>query len=699
MEKKYQKRFLNLSKKLVDSFFYVHDASGIFTFVSESITNILGYSEEQFMKHYTEYLTNSEINTNVELYTQKALEGEIQESYEVELYHKDGSIVTLEVTEIPVLDSDQNVIEVEGVGKNITERVIARDKAIQYKQMSDESQRIAHIGTFEYNTSTKEVICSKEFLNIFSIDKIETITLETFFTKILEDFKKIIYNKIDESIDNLNMLFELEYPLVTDKYLKMKWISSSTKTGQVILTGNVQDITREYNYILTIKEQKNEIEHQANHDELTGLQNRTMLFNQLQTTINYANRYKRELAVLFLDLDGFKGVNDSCGHDIGYKVLVIVAKRLKEAIRSHDSVYRLGGDEFVIITYDIDSSVLKTSLGQTILDSFNEPISVDNHTFHLTCSIGVSLYPNDSKSPKDLLQNADVAMYKAKNRGKNRLEFFSSEMTTLAFERLLMISNMKNAIKNDEFTVYYQPQYNCSTQLIIGSEALVRWIHPDFGIVSPMDFIPLAEETGMIMEIGEIVLKKSCLQIVEWHSKGYDPGKVAVNLAGKQILDKELFSKIMAILKETDCKPEWLELEVTEGFIMDDETDISRTNLTKLRKVGITLSIDDFGTGYSSLSYLKKLPIHKLKIDQSFIRDLEDDKDSRAIVKTIIALSKGLDLSIIAEGIETQYQTDFLINEGCILGQGFLFSRPIPQLEFEKILINQKIKGEDWKTF
>jgi diguanylate cyclase (GGDEF)-like protein len=389
-------------------------------------------------------------------------------------------------------------------------------------------------------------------------------------------------------------------------------------------------------------------------------------------------------------LDQFKKINDSLGHHIGDEVLIEVAKRLTNAIREEDTLARLGGDEFTIILKDVKNIQSASTVAQKIIEIIKEPILISSHTLYISSSIGISMYPDDSTNDDNLIKYADAAMYKAKDEGRDNYQFYSSEMTAFAFERVVIESSLKMAIKEEQFEVYFQPQFKATSNKIIGMEALVRWIHPSIGPVSPEKFIPIAEESGLIIEIDNIVMKKAMTQFAKWHSDGLNPGILALNLAMKQLNDKDFIVKLLNTMNITKFKPQWLELEVTEGQVMNNpESSIKKLN--KISTMGIEIAIDDFGTGYSSLSYLKKLPLDKLKIDQSFMREIPYNEDDVAITKAIIALGKSLNLKIMAEGVEKKEQKDFLISNGCDYIQGYYYCKPIPAKDITQML--EEIKG------
>ena len=504
---------------------------------------------------------------------------------------------------------------------------------------------------------------------------------------------RVVQEVRKNSIDGVNMFIHEPYQLkiFDEKYI---WIYDSTTiirdaSGNIThYVGYIHGIDEQMKKELDLKNEKARLDFVAHHDELTSLPNRVLFMDRVEQAIKNHKRENELFAVLFVDLDHFKEINDSFGHDIGDIVLQRSSIRLSSIIRDADTVSRWGGDEFVILLEHIKSSEDIINICEKILEEFKENIIIDNQAFFISLSIGVSIYPNDGNSINALLKNSDAAMYKAKDEGRNNYQFYAKEMTTLAFEKVALETQLRDAIKNNELVAYYQAQIDLKSGALIGAEALVRWQHPSLGLVSPAKFIPLAEETNLIIHLGTWMLEETMKQMVRWREAGLNPVKISVNLAGKQILQKGLVPHIKQLLAHTNCKAEWIELEVTEGFIMKNP-EIAIANLNMLRIMGIEIAIDDFGTGYSSLSYLKKLPITKLKIDQSFVRDLEEDEDDKAIVKSIIALSKGLNLLTIAEGVEKESQKEFLIQEGCDEMQGYLYSRPIPAKEYEETILSK----------
>lgn len=424
--------------------------------------------------------------------------------------------------------------------------------------------------------------------------------------------------------------------------------------------------------------------HMANHDALTGLPNRTLLIDRIEQAMVHAHRSGTKLAVLFLDLDRFKNVNDSLGHAVGDQLLQAVSARLSACLREGDTAARLGGDEFIISLPDVHDASEVTGVLERIQAALSKPFSVSGHQLPAEASIGIALYPDDAASVQTLMRNADTAMYHAKESGRANYQFFGTQMTERVSRRLSVETNLRSALQSAEFVLHYQPLITLSTGGIEGVEALIRWPQRDGRLVSPAEFIPVAEDTGLILPIGEWVLREACTQAKSWQE--WQPGaRVAVNLSARQFRQSDLAEMVEQVLKETGLDPHLLELELTEGILMNQAEETIRT-LARLHEMGVRIAIDDFGTGYSSLSYLKRFPIDKLKIDRSFVKDLSAIADDSAIVNAIIAMAHGLSLSVTAEGVETEEQAAYLRARSCESAQGFYFARPMPASDLTQLL-------------
>jgi len=549
------------------------------------------------------------------------------------------------------------------------------------------------IGIWDWDLITNHVYFSDSWLNMLGFKKNElSYTMKSWRRQIHPDDLKKTMQYFKKTIRNNE-----EYAQGTHRLKKKDgsyiWILFNTrmffdnKNKAIRILGTHIDITKEKTMQEELTKQKDILRYQAHHDALTNLPNRTLFQDRLEQGIAQCKRNSDKLALFFIDLDHFKEINDSLGHEVGDKILVEVSKRISCVIRDEDTLARLGGDEFTVIMKNLKEAQNASLSAQKIIESLNEPIEIDDHILYVSCSIGISLFPNDGESSQNLLKYADAAMYKAKDEGRSNFQFYSSEMTEMAFERVVMEASLREALKNKEFVVYYQPQVDAKNNKIIGMEALVRWNHPTMGLVSPAKFIPLAEVTGLIVQLDQYVMQNSITQFIKWYKDGLNPGVLSINLSVKQLEQDTCISTLKMMLKNLACKSEWLELEVTEGQIMKNPEDAIIT-LTEISKLGINLSIDDFGTGYSSLSYLKKFPISKLKIDQSFVRDLPNDEEDSAITKAVIALGNSLNLTLIAEGVETKEQRDFLLENGCNNIQGYFYAKPMPANEMKIFIQN-----------
>ena len=426
-----------------------------------------------------------------------------------------------------------------------------------------------------------------------------------------------------------------------------------------------------------IKEAQNQINFLAHHDALTQLPNRALFHERFSHALMHAKREEVSLALLFIDLDRFKTVNDTLGHPVGDQVLLEVSRRMSQVIRASDTLARLSGDEFVLLLEEETSAQHVGVVANKLMQLFSQAMHIGEHELVVTASIGICLYPNDGDDPDVLIRHADRAMYEAKQQGRNTYRFFTKALSEGAFERLMMENHLRHALKRGELTLHYQPQVDLETLQLQGVEALVRWQHPEQGMIPPGLFIPLAEEIGIIGDIGAWVLHTACQQISAWDREGFIVPRIAVNLSVQQINREGLIQLVTDELGNSDLLPERLELEVTESMLMRDP-DLSRAILSELKGLGVKFAIDDFGTGYSSLAYLKLLPLDRLKIDQSFVQDIGRDDNDEAIVKAIIALSENLGLEAVAEGVEEEGQAQFLKSEGGRSAQGYLFSRPLP---------------------
>ncbi|WP_394139797.1 EAL domain-containing protein [Cytobacillus oceanisediminis] len=452
-----------------------------------------------------------------------------------------------------------------------------------------------------------------------------------------------------------------------------------------IVACTIRDISKNKDY-------QKKIEYMAYHDSLTELPNRRSFNDRLSVMLNHAKRTNQPLVMMYLDMDRFKYINDSLGHIVGDKILQKIAGRLKAGVRTDDFAARIGGDEFNIILPETNREQA-LELAESILHSLNQPFYIDNYELYITACIGISVFPYDGEDTLSLMKNADAALYRAKEQGKNLYKVFHSGMNIQSYKAFIMQNDLRKAIERNEFQLVYQPRINIESDIVTGAEALLRWYHPTWGTISPEEFIPLAEESGQIAEIGEWVLRSACKQLKTWHNAGLQSMRMAVNFSAQQFLQKDLIQSIEGILSETDVNPNMLEIEITESVIIGNESNVAQA-LNQLRNMGISISIDDFGTGYSSLNYLRSFPVNTLKIDKSFIRDVtENPSASQALVSTIISLAHHLNMTVCAEGVETEAQLNMLRKFKCEEIQGYLFSPPVGPEKFEAFLLQNEEKN------
>ena len=581
-------------------------------------------------------------------------------------------------------------------------RYLLRARSIyQALRVSEErlsqAQAIASIGNWEWNIITNELHWSSEIYRIFGYKQEEfTANFDTFMESVHREDRGIVDRAIREALDQ-NKPYSIDHRIVLPdgkvRVVHEQALVDIDQEGKPhSMHGTVQDITERV-------EAEEKIRELAFFDNLTGLPNRLLFQEHANMALHVARRNKTKFALIYLNLDRFKRFNDTLGYDAGDRILVAISDRLRQSIRESDivssaserpgqggiSLARMGGDEFTILLNDMNETVHVGHMVRRLLDELACPLIVDERELVLTGSIGIATYPADGNDVDQLLKNAHAAMYQTKKYGSNCFRCYSETMNDRALERLDLEINLRKAIEQNELVLYYQPKVESQSGKIIGLEALVRWDHPKMGLIPPTEFIPLAEETGLIIPIGEWVLEEACKQNHAWQQAGYTPLRMGVNLSARQFAEQDLVGTIQRILDSSQLDPGYLELELTESILMRDVHE-SIAILRDMKEIGVDLSIDDFGTGYSSLSYLKLLPLDTLKIDRSFVTDITTDSSDAAIAKSIIALGKNLNMKVIAEGVETQGQLKFLRDQGCDLIQGYLISRPVPAEEVTQFL-------------
>ncbi len=656
-------------------------------FVSNGCKELTGYAPQDLLfnrKTSYEAMTHPEDRHAVRMSIGDALRNNERFSIEYRIFRADNSMIWVWERGVGIYDETGTVIAIEGFMQDISQKKLQeqalREAEIRYRSIFENTVE----GIFQTSVTGQYLAANPALAKIYGYDSTESLMGD------LVNIQAQLY--VDPARrDDFKMLMDIHGQVqnfesqVYRKDGAIIWISENARAvanenGEVLYyEGTVEDITERRNY-------EAQIHHQATHDSLTGLPNRYLLEDRLQQAINYAERYHTRLAVAFLDLDQFKHINDSMGHDAGDQLLLVVAERLTALLRDCDTVVRLGGDEFVILM----SSVLRTEdvthTMQRVLAAIANPVLLNGQEFNVSCSIGVSIYPEDGQQASALLKNADAAMYKAKDSGRNNFQYFTRKLNAIVQERIDIERKLRNATKRGELLLHYQPKVDLADNAIRGAEALIRWTPNGESMISPARFIPVAEETGLIEEIGDWVLRTACLQHHVFKQIFGRPILISVNISPRQFQKKGLAQRIADILAQTGADPQYIELEITESALAEDMNSFI-TTLHELKAIGVKLAIDDFGTGYSSMTYLKDFPVDRLKIDQGFVYNLEQTPANEAILKAIVTLGHNLGLRVIAEGVETKFQRDFLHSIGCHEIQGYLLSKPLPVRDFEHLVL------------
>ncbi len=656
--------------------YYRTDAEGRLVRVSAAMKDMLGYEVDEVIgRNLAEFYVEPEGPARF-LDALAAAGGSIK-GYEIALRHKSGATVWVAVNASFLRDAQGNVAGVEGL---VRDNSLARAAQARMRTLSSALEQTADMvmiadrgGVVEYvnqafcdisGFSPDEVV--GRLPNVMKSGKQSAEFYARLWTTILagDVFHDVLINKRKDGT--------LYYEEKTITPLK----DAQGRITHFIATG--RDISERM-------QTQERLQYLAYHDVLTRLPNRALLMERLEHAATRGRRRKSRLALLFLDLDRFKVINDTLGHDFGDRLLQVLADRLRQCVREEDTVARLSGDEFAILLENVESMEAVAEVAGKVLGVFAQPFEVFDRELFVTTSIGVSVFPTDGDNGKTLLKHADTAMYRAKDKGRNTFQFYSAEMSAAALERLTLETNLRRALERNEFVLHYQPQFNLKTGRIVGVEALLRWAHPERGLLGAPSFISLLEETGLITPVGEWVVRTACRELSEVQAQCPQPLRLAINLSSRQFDSLDLIQQIGNATRDCRIPPEQLEFEITESLLMS-HTASTLDTLSRLADFGYRFAIDDFGTGYSSLSYLKRFPINTLKVDRSFVRDMPGDKDDTAIVNTIVAMARSLDLEVTAEGVETEEQLAALRAFGCDNFQGFLFSHPLPLAELRAFL-------------
>jgi diguanylate cyclase (GGDEF)-like protein/PAS domain S-box-containing protein len=663
-----------------------NDAYWTMEFVSDGCVRVTGYPPSDLLLNDRlsyEELTHPEDRDRVRRVVNEALAARRRFELEYRIQHADGNVRWVWERGIGLYDEAGNVTSLEGIIEDVSQRKesdLARHEAERRYHSLFEN---AIEGIFRTSPDGHYLDANPALARIYGFESPDELMAS------LRDIREQLYVDATRREEFMRIIkargsisgFESQ---VYRKNGDAIWISENARAvfdgAQVLYyEGTVEDVTDRKLY-------QARIEQQANYDTLTGLANRSLLNDRLQQAIFTAASYGTRLAIVFVDLDRFKFINDSLGHHVGDQLLKVMADRFRSCTREFDTVARLGGDEFVLLINGQGEPDSVGAVMERMLEVISQPWrSAGQGEFEVTCSIGVALYPDDGADAETLLKHADSAMYRAKEHGRNNFQFFTNELNRTMKERLELESNLRRALDRGQFELLYQPRLDMSSRELTGCEALIRWQLPGRGAIGPSSFIPIAEETGLIAPIGRWVLQTACAQNKAWQDAGFKPCVVSVNVSPRQFRRDDFAQTITEVLEQTKLEPQWLEIELTENMVMHDGEHMVEM-LRAIKRLGVQIAVDDFGTGYSSLSYLKRFPVNRLKVDRSFVKDIATDPDSAAIVRTIIALGHNLNLKVVAEGVETEEQIAFLAANACDELQGYYFSKPVSGWRFRKLL-------------
>jgi diguanylate cyclase (GGDEF)-like protein/PAS domain S-box-containing protein len=677
-----EERYRTILDEMADAYYEVNLA-GNFTFVNDSLCRHLGQSKEELLgASFRDSIAREDIETVYNAFGRIYRTGKPERDISYKVIRKDGTTGFAENSGFPLRNQKGEIIGFRGVGRDITQRRQMEESLRQSEERYRTIIKEMEEWYFETDLAGNITFFNDIFADVleYSQKELTGVNFQSFIRKEEADSVYRLFSQVFKTGKPIrNFPYEFTQADGTVISAEFSIFPKRDKEGTVCgFRGVGHDITKR-------KEAEKKIQYQATHDALTGLPNRLMFSQLLNQAIKSARRYKRQFAVLFLDLDRFKIINDTMGHDAGDELLQEISARLKNTLRAVDITARLGGDEFVILIEEVSDSNNVVTVAHKILTSIIKPITLMGQENRITVSIGISMYPKDAQDEQSLMKNADIAMYLAKEEGKNNYQFYSEDIQSKSLERLSIEKNLRFALERNELSLHYQAKLDFKTDVITGVEALLRWQNQYLGSVTPTQLIPVAEETGLIVPIGRWVMRTACKQNVAWQREGLPPVCMAVNLSLRQLTDDNLIDDIRAALNDSGMAPNLLELEITESMVMHNPVRMISI-LAKIKSMGVRLAIDDFGTGYSSLAQIKHFPIDTLKVDRSFIRNIPQDAEDKAITEAIIAMGKTLSLTVVAEGVETQEQLNFLREHSCDEMQGYHFSKPIAPEQFADLL-------------
>ncbi|MBU9714926.1 EAL and GGDEF domain-containing protein [Evansella tamaricis] len=669
-------------KELLENFteaIYVISLEGCFIDYNDGFSSLVGPGENYLNTNFLEIVHPEDLDIAKNGFV-KTLQGEVLKEERLRIFSSSGKVKSIITSKVPLNGKNGNLIGILGIAKDITTEIELQSKITQqnnrYRSLLKNSSSVnvilSETGDVMYRSpSVEKVIGYKPnelpgpFFSIVHPDDLDFV---------MARFHHILENPMETVVVDVRI-----------QHKNGSWRTIHAICNNLVEDPDVNGIIINYHDVTEMREAQEKIHHMAYYDYITDLPNRRFFEERLDKELQKAKSNNSHLAVLFIDIDRFKYINDTLGHDIGDKVLIELAKILSSFVSKKDVVARMPGDEFMILLPNIDTRTFPEDLAARILRRLKQPIIVDQYELFVTTSIGITIFPDAGEELTILMKNTDLAMYEAKESNENSYTVFTPEMEKTHSRKFTLQNDLRRAIINDEFELYYQPKVSATTLEVVGAEALIRWNHPKYGVLSPGDFIPLAEDIGLIVPLGEWVFETVCEQIKKWENKGFPPMIVSLNFSASQMLQKGLVSTVGRLLDDSQVDGKWIEIEITESLILERDNEVLK-KLEGLKELGIHIAIDDFGTGYSSLSYLRKYKFNTIKLDKSFINDIHTSIDNQAIIEFMIRLSNQLNMKVVAEGIELEEQLSVLKTLNCDELQGFLFSKPKPVAEFEKLL-------------
>nr|WP_278187238.1 MULTISPECIES: bifunctional diguanylate cyclase/phosphodiesterase [Bacillaceae] len=655
---------------------YEIDLMGNIVSCNNSVEGFLGFSSREMTGLYDSFVI-PEDRSRVSDHFQLAADGQVQQ-YNCNCIHKDGHFVEVTITNIPMFHNGK-VVGIYGIAKDNSQLIQTERRLKENETQFQHIYESLNLGVWSWDIRAQKVVYVSS-----GIEELSGFKQEDFING-FRNWKELIYPEDVQTFKQNQIELrkgnscKYQYRIV-DSSGEIKWVEARTfpvldSTGTLVrLDGLITDIHQQ-------KLEDDKVNYYAYHDYLTELPNRRLFEEKIQNLVIN----KVEFVLFYLDLDRFKFVNDTLGHSVGDQLLKDAAKRLSCHLSENDLLVRLGGDEFAVILPNLNDHEKASELAVKIKKEFEIPFIIQDFPLHITISIGIGIFPRDGQTLNELCANTDIALYRAKGMGKNHIQFFTPSMTSEFHNQFLLVNDLIKAIQNEQFILYYQPKVDPTTRRMRGAEALIRWNHPEKGVLPPGQFIPIAEETNLIIELSDWVIVEVCKQLKQWYEEGQEIVPISINISAKRFLKDDLVSKVHVILEETKVDPKWLEFEITESSFIHNEKKVLST-INALKEMGIAISLDDFGTGYSSISYLKKFKVDYLKIDRSFINTIHSSSDDEAIIKSILYLARELHIEVVAEGVETEEQLAFLLKYHCSLIQGYLFSKPIDVDAFSRLL-------------